>query len=152
MDPKKNLTPELKQIYDRVMNTQVKKPENPTETPSGPITNPVPSPIEANVTPSPLPSQEPIQQPSPNPAAPSPINTAPTNEAFLSSVPPRPLTDTKPFVFTGNKISSPQVKTETGNQAHVSQNKKLSGKIVAMFVVVLIVIWTLIWAKFFGLL
>ncbi|KKR26496.1 MAG: hypothetical protein UT57_C0032G0009 [Microgenomates group bacterium GW2011_GWC1_39_7] len=137
MDPKKNLTPELKQIYDRVMNTQVKKPENPTETPSGPITNPVPSPIEANVTPSPLPSQEPIQQPSPNPAAPSPINTAPT---------------TKPFVFTGNKISSPQVKTETGNQAHVSQNKKLSGKIVAMFVVVLIVIWTLIWAKFFGLL
>ena len=133
MDPKKQaLTPELKQIYDRVMNTQVagKTPAGPSPTPTTNIPN----------TPPPEASGQPNTAPLSNPAAAQTgVVPEPAAQPFLSSVPPRPVADTKQFVFTGKKIETPNA-SMGGAQVQVNGSKKLSGKIIAVLVGVLIIL------------
>ena len=119
MDPKKSeLNPELKEIYERVMNTQVKDESQPQSTP----------PPQQQTT------------PPPPPAAPQPPNPAPQT----------PVTSTN-FVFTGNKVTTPEPMHISQPQAHSGPAKKMSGSIIAILVVILIVVWGLFWAKLFGL-
>lgn len=115
MDPKKQeLTPELKQIYDRVMNTQVK--------------------------PSPAPQQAPTATPPPPQAQQAPNQTS--QESFLSSVPPRPVTAAQSFAFSGKTAESQEAE---------SGKKMDAGKIIAAGVVILVIVWAVFWAKFFEL-
>ena len=144
MDQKnQNLTPELKQIYDRVMNTQVKQPPTPAAASTGPI--PAPS-NGGQITP---PTPQPMAQPSP--ASTTQPSSLPTNQpsGTLPSVPPRPLTDDKkPFVFNG-KVEGEQNDTQPGT--HAAEGKKISGSVIVLGVAVLIIVWGLLWAKIFGL-
>lgn len=160
MDPKKqDLTPELKQIYERVMNTQVKKPEGVTQgvgQPTPPAAGQTPSVgtlsggagLSGASTPAP-PPPPPLSNVAPNPTPPQ--GSTQPNEGFLSSVPPRPVTESKSFVFTGNKITTPQSSPIAGAQTGLAGGKKISGKIIALLVVVLFVVWAVFWTKFFGL-
>lgn len=148
MDPKKqDLTPELKQIYERVMNTQVQK-----LAPSPPSTTPGTTPPAATSAPvsSPQPPIPNMPAGTPQAAQPPQAPTTPQQGGFLSSVPPRPLTDTQSFAFTGNKVT-----TQPASQGHpqkgIVEGKKISTPIIALLVVVLITAWGLFWAKFFGL-
>ena len=136
MDQKKQtLTPELKEIYDRVMNTQAANPVVPA-----PIANATQAPPIQPANPaSPFPLQSPV----------NPVAQPAANEGFLSSVPPRPLTDTKSFVFTGNKVTT-QDKQSTVH-APSPAGKKISSKIIALIVGVVIIMWSVLWAMIFGL-
>ena|SRR3990172_8370433 len=135
MDPKKQeLNPELKEIYDRVMNTQVKSEAQPQSAPSQP-------PPQAPQAPAAPPGT--VWNPAPPPSAEA------KQDPFFSPPPQRSITDTKPFVFTGNKVTTPQEPNASQSQTHT--NKKISAPIIAVLVVVLIVVWALFWAKFFGL-
>lgn len=125
MDPKKQeLNPELKEIYDRVMNTQVKNPQNTTASTAVSAGAPQPGSF--------APPVGGAQSAPQNPSAPPPPQT---------SAPVSPNLENKPFIFTGNKLT----------QAHSGSSKKISKPIIAVFVVILIVVWGLFWAKFFGL-
>lgn len=133
MDQKKqDLNPELKQIYERVMNTQVSKPETPI---AGSATPPPPA------TPDAASAQ----------TAPPPPQPNPTGAPFISNAAPKPITENKTFVFTGNKIVTPQ------NQPHAPANtatpakKGVTGPIIGVLVVILVVVWGVFWAKIFAL-
>lgn len=136
MDPKKQeLNPELKEIYDRVMNTQVKSEGQPQSAPS----QPPPVTPQAPAAPPPPAGQSDLR------GAAAEANRDP----FFSPPPQRPITDTKPFVFTGNKVTTPREPNTSQSQTYT--NRKISGPIITVLVVVLIVVWALFWAKFFGL-
>ena len=125
MDPKKqDLNPELKQIYDRVMNTQA---------PNAPVT-----PLPSREAGSSFAGQVPFQ-PAPAQAIPQPAQPAA----------PQPISEPKAFVFTGNKIMTPQGETHTSNV--ITSKKGLSGSIIAVLVVILVIAWGALWAKIFGL-
>lgn len=148
MDPKKqDLNPELKEIYDRVMNTQV-KPNAPTATTPPPQT-PTSAATPIASAPSAVPPiGSPVMPPAGSPTTPQP-NQGPTQAGI-----PQPGVESKPFVFTGNKVTTPQATTSPQlNQAqiHTSSGKKLSTPVIAVLVVILIVVWALFWAKIFGL-
>lgn len=123
MDPKKqDLNPELKQIYDRVMNTQVpNKPVNP------------PAPQAAAPTP--------VEQTPPVPAQPAMPQPQPT---------PQPISGAKSFVFTGNKIITPQGANQNATQT-TSTKKGIPGSLIAVLIVILVIAWGALWAKIFGL-
>ena len=154
MDPKKqqNLTPELKQIYDRVMNTQVAKPQGASQIPSQPQTA---APQTS------IPPQD-ASPASPPPPASAPTPSAPQTQApavpaspasFLSSMPARPITDTaKSFTFSGKVDEKTDEKTpHAPAQEQKASGKKISGKMIGFLAVGLVVIWSLFWVKFFGL-
>src|SRR5690606_11945862 len=93
MDTKKNLKPELKEIYERVMNTQPTSRTSPTPPASAKPTTPV------------------AQQPS------TPVNTPPVSstpevqapaEPFLSSSAPRAINNAGGFVFSSHGKTLPQ--------------------------------------------
>ena len=133
MDPKKQeLNPELKQIYERVMNTQVGAPASPQ---------------------SPISEQAPTQSVPPHPAiqTPAKATTNVTQDPFQASAPQGPAVDTKPFVFTGNKVTTPQETHTPQSQSAAVISKKMSEPIIAVLALILIVVWGLFWAKFFGL-
>jgi len=158
MDDKQNLTPELKQAYDRIMNTPAPTknipvatqpgtagPQAPTPTP--PIPTPGPSVTPPTATPN-----TPIATPNTTP------QPTPTHAPFLSSIPPRPVTQTGSFAFSDKKVQQAPTPTPAahpgavaGGTSAVVVNKKLSGPIVAILIVVLVVVWTLFWAKFFNI-
>lgn len=147
MDPKKQeLNPELKEIYDRVMNTQAKSEAQPQSASSQP-------PPAAPQAPAAPPGT--VLSPASPPPAGQSVLRGDTAEAkqdpFFSPQPQRSITDTKPFVFTGNKVTTPQTPYATQSQMNPTSSKKVSGPIIAVLVVLLIVVWTLFWAKFFGL-
>ncbi|OGH16984.1 MAG: hypothetical protein A3C30_01900 [Candidatus Levybacteria bacterium RIFCSPHIGHO2_02_FULL_40_18] len=140
MDPKKQeLNPELKQIYDRVMNTQVKT-QAPTSAPA------VSSQPTLSVPASP-------SQGGQNPSAPPPPASVPPGGASQpgASAPPVGGIQSTPFVFTGNKITTPQLSQTSQPQMNTAPAKKISGPMIAVGVVILIVIWAFFWAKIFGL-
>lgn len=145
MDPKKqqNLTPELKQIYERVMNTQVKKDEPQAPAPQS----------TSSTTPPPAAPTIPVATSS-TPTTPTVPQAPAQNEAFLSSVPPRPITDSsKPFVFTG-KAPKPEEHAQQPSgspSATPTKSKKISTPIIAVLVIVLVVVWGVFWAKLLGL-
>ncbi len=150
MDPKKqDLTPELKEIYDRVMNVQVPAGDKNAAPTAGVTAAPTPSdhPVVAPTIQAQTPHET---EPTPQPAASNLSEPAGAkSDPFLPSAQPRPLTDDKSFVFTGNKITTPQGSTETHTGAH--PQKKISTPIIAAGVIVGVVIWALVWAKIFGI-
>lgn len=144
MDPKKqqNLTPELKQIYERVMNTPVasqptaQTPSQPAQTP--PVTT-QPDAVKPNVsaqTPPPSPINQAPQTPNPAPPSTPPIN-------------PRPLTG------GGNQFTFSS-KTQEGQEVSKTNispkgKKGISAPIIGVLIVTLIAVWSLFWMKFFNL-
>lgn len=145
MDPKKQeLNPELKQIYDRVMNTQAARPQQPAPSaqpqpgtptvPSQTLTPPIVTP------PQPVPSGG---------AVPAPQNVP------GQSVTPQPIVpNSGSFVFTGNKVIAPKndgkAQPAAGAQKFAAK-KGFSGKLITVGLVLLIVVWGVVWAKIFGL-
>ena len=163
MDPKKqDLNPELKQVYDRVMNTKVAAQGNAPSEQTAPGTPPPPSVAPNPQNPlgaapgstSPQTSQEntPQSPPGASPmqgSAQAPVQGTPQNQ-FLSSAPPRPVAGgTGSFVFTGNKVITPQ----GGAQAQKTGGGKglFSSKIILLLVLILIAVWGVLWAKIFAL-
>lgn len=143
MDPKKqDLSPELKEVYERVMNTRAPTPAAPTT----PNATPQPAAAQPSVVP-------PTSQPTPAvPAAPTPVVAPPTPEApkpadgasaqVVTPAAPGPTS----FSFSGNKMTTPQG-TTTNNAA----KKKIPPFAIPIGVVVLIIAWAALWAKVFGL-
>ena len=157
MDDKQNLTPELKQAYDRIMNT-------PAPATTTPVAQPNTTTPQAPTPQPPIPTPGPSVTP-PTTTAPSTISTPattpqpePAQSPFLSSVPPRQVTSTGSFSFSDKKGQAPTAPTTThqagvvpGGASTAATNKKLSGPIVAILIAVLVVVWTLFWAKFFNI-
>jgi hypothetical protein len=138
MDPKKqDLSPELKEVYERVMNTQAPAagaPTTPNAAPQSGVTQPT--------TPQPTP---------PTPAAPTTVVAPATPETPKPAEgAPQVVTPATPgptsFSFSGNKMTTPQG-TTTSNSA----KKKLPPFVIPIGVVVLIIAWAALWAKVFGL-
>ena len=147
MDPKKQaLNPELKQIYERVMNTQIKPlPGDATPTTAalatGATTLATPAaPTDANKPPAAA------APPIPNP--PAAIGTVPG--ATAPSVPPKPLgTTNNGFVFSGNKMKPAQGAQPTAGAKPAG--RKIPMPVIMVGIVVFIVIWGVVWAKVLGL-
>lgn len=136
MDPKKqDLSPELKEVYERVMNTQAK-----------PTTGgaPAPAPTVPQAAPTPSPSMP--TPPAPAPAAPTPEAAPPTPTPTTQTIEPTtPAPST--FAFSGNKMTSPQ-----GTAAKdTAGKKKIPPFVIPIGVVVLVIAWAALWAKIFGL-
>lgn len=165
MDAKKaNLTPELKEIYDRVMNTsnapktavnpaqgQIPQvppiPQNPTvSSPQAPSMPSVGAPIQAD-----QPQNTALQQPQmdaapqmpPLPGAPAMPPPTPAEEA-LTSAPARPLSEGGAFAFNGN------AKTASAPQAGEKKKARISKPILIVLGVVFVVVWGVFWAIIFG--
>ncbi len=199
MDPKqKNLSPELKAIYDRVMNTKItsrpqevtpaipgeatQKPaqEQPITPPQSTVNTPIlrtevietppAAPTPQQPTPEPVTMQAAPVMPQEAPLAPTkssvdlspiePETTAPaSSQGFLSSLPPRPLNSLsqEPFVFTAGKSDQPKndkEKSESSTQPSEkgpSAGGKISSKIIIGLLVVFLGVYSLFWAKMFGL-
>lgn len=153
MDPKKqDLSPELKEVYDRVMNTTAK----PTQTPppaGGPNpSTPTPAAPAATVqveTQTSAPANEPNQS-----SAPTMVTTtvqtpatSPTSQPAAAGNMPAgtaPAAAPTAFVFNGNKMTSDGKTTAAGK-------KKTPGFLIPLGVVILVIAWAAIWAKFFGI-
>ena len=165
MDPKnkqQNLTPELKQIYERVMNTTV-SPNPKPPTPSAPVTpSQIPTPMmtgPTEATPTPVPPGP--DQSAANPAAQAPTAPPPAQQVpspaqpqNYESVPPRPLTNAgaQPFVFSAKAPTAAQTGNTPQTFASAAKpKKKMSNAVIGALVLVLIVVWSLFWVKFFKL-
>jgi len=142
-----NLTPELKEIYERVMNTNTQQPTPPAPPQNQPTTsasnqqpqNPSVGTVDqpASVPPTHNPAQ-PAASPSQNqpqkPAAPSGTNPpsptikppgTPQNSPFLSSLPPRPISGSgQSFSFSAKngQPASHAIPEPTPNQPQNSTN------------------------------
>lgn len=147
-DKKQALTPELKQIYERVMNTP--SASSAPTTPAPPVVLPQ-TPPPAATAPSQTQQTIPATPPSAQTTTAPVTNTIPS----LPSSQPRPLNDTgtsKPFVFTADvkKPGSTQQPIDTDRAVMAKkEGKKLSGKVIILLVVVLVIVWSVFWAKFF---
>lgn len=147
MDQKKqNLTPELKEIYDRVMNTQVQNtPGAPMNGADAAKTPPIPENHPQNTMAAP---SMPQATPNPTPVPPPPPTSAPAPSSAPNPAAPNPIGKSSNFVFTGNKMTTPAgtttVQVNTGG-------KKISGMVIVGLVVVLLAVWAVFWAKIFGL-
>ncbi len=165
MDPKKQqLNPELKEIYDRVMNTQVKT--NPSTQPQ------VSTPPAGQMAPSTAVSSN-AREPGLPPLAGAGLQTVPGGAGGQSApqtspaatlggiASPNPVaapaapapagggqSAPSSFVFTGDKVTTPL----SGTQSHGGQTKKVPGSVIMVLVAILIIVWGFFWAKFFGLL
>ncbi|OIP57405.1 MAG: hypothetical protein COX79_00420 [Candidatus Levybacteria bacterium CG_4_10_14_0_2_um_filter_36_16] len=146
-DKKQGLTPELKQIYERVMNT----PASSTPAPAA-------QPVVPPQTPPPVTTPPQAQQAAPLTPPPT-IQTGPApatniNITLPPSPSPRALNDTgtsKPFVFSSDVKKPGGSQPVDTNRAVMAkkEGKKLSVKIIILLVVVLIIVWGVFWAKFF---
>ena len=157
MDQKKqNLTPELKEIYDRVMNTQVQNaPGTPMNGNDAAKTPPIPENHPQNTMtapaapqPSPVPNPSPVPPPPPPAAAQPAQPTQPATNATSNPAAPNPIGKNSNFVFTGNKMTTP---AGTATVQVNSGGKKISGMVIVGLVLVLLAVWAVFWAKIFGL-
>jgi hypothetical protein len=132
MDNKKtNLTPELKEIYDRVMNTTAPQQAAPTPPPPS-IHADIPSPLNTPPAAAPV-----IQMPTPA-------------EDALSSTPARPVSeiDNKAFSFSGTAPTPPSApQTDKSSQ---KKESKISLPILIVIGIVFLVVWGVFWAIIFG--
>jgi hypothetical protein len=125
MDPKKQeLNPELKQIYERVMNTDVKRPDAPSPG-----------------TPPPQAAPQPQTQP--------PVSAAPQPQAAPQPVPSMPYLNPDQPKATPPP-AAPQVKSQPTAKKQGGKNA-FSGKIIVALIAVVLVLWGVFWAKFFAL-
>lgn len=133
MDPKKsaNLTPELKEIYDRVMNT--------TPTPKLATPPPVQAPSALPQTPTSP------QAPTPSPKA-QPVPSLNAADEALSETPPRPLTTGNTFSFNGTV----KAQSDENSVATTKGKSKISLPILIVLGIVFIVVWAVFWAIIFG--
>lgn len=168
MDSKKtNLTPELKEIYDRVMNTSAQaKPPAPAAPPTAPpavappaAQNLMAAPPAAQTSPSSMPdlgvpvppgqaAAAPSPMPPPNPSMP-PIPGMPEVAAMnpaeeaLTSAPARPLNNGASFAMKGK---AKDAKPETGKK-----KMTISKPILIILGLAFIGVWGVFWAIIFGL-
>lgn len=150
MDPKKSLKPELKDIYEKVMSTKTgSRPAAPVSSPTQIKTPTPPTAAAAKQTA----TQSPVQQSTP---------AASNQEPFLSGTSPRPVTNMDAFVFSnhGKKADKPEKKIEKKAEtvtpkAEVksSESNQKSSKLYPVLVAsmfIFIVLWTVFWAIFLG--
>lgn len=79
------------------------------------------------------------------------VTAIPAQTPFTSQVPgAATMNSDKPFVFSGNKITTPQVGTSAVKVAG-APGKGVPGVAIAGLVVVLLVVWGVFWAKLLGL-
>lgn len=136
MDGNKNLNPQLKEIYDRVMNTNI-----------APTANSAPqAPAPTPTTPAPTQNQ-PSPTPNVNQSAPPP----PTNEGFVFSSKNKLQevhSDVTPQTNVNGQPIPPQAEAHTTSTT-VSHKGFLNGKIVVLLVI-FIFVWTFFWLIFLG--
>ena len=149
MDNKKtNLTPELKEIYDRVMNTTA--PQKAAPVPPQPnLSAATPPPVQTGI-PNPLntpPAAAPVM-PS-MPALPK-LNEPTPAENALSSTPARPVSeiDNKAFSFSGTAPTPPAV-PQTDKPVG-KKGSKMSLPVLIVIGIVFLVVWGVFWAIIFG--
>lgn len=157
MNPKgpTDLDPKLKETYERIMGTSFATPQRPPAPTQGPIGQPIQPLSAVQAPPQQQPEQPKTQQPvftttqipEPPPLpAPEPKNLAP--EMVQSPVfnPGNPFTNTPPLqnrVFTKNVVN-----TDSQTQEHKKNN--LMPVILSLGGVVFFVVYTIVWAKVFG--
>lgn len=147
--PPQDLSPDLKQIYDRVMNTPAKgssaTPPPPTFSPT-PTVPPVTSPQNQSVPPV-TPQSRPSQDLNPTiPPQPPMQNAEP--EPFLTSAPPRPLQGS---VGVRSFALGKEKKTEAKSiLAGTKEEKKgMSKVLIAILIGIFFVAWSFFWVVFF---
>lgn len=160
MDSKQNLTPELKEIYDRVMNT----PAGATGAAAAPTTPTSPNPVTGTVPPVNT-TQTPPPAPAPIPAASAIPEATPAVDSseYLSSAQPRPLQDigTKPFSFSGKVVTAttadapkPAANAPTAAvqpaAASSAPKKGLSTPVVVVLFIAFALVWTFFWLVLLG--
>jgi len=143
--PNQDLSPDLKQIYDRVMNTPAKG-VTATPPPAAAVTSP-PTPVTS-------PAPDPLSTPGSNPIPPKPIAPSPTQSAtppvetapFLTSSPPRPLQGSVGVKsFAMGKEAKP-----TENPIIANAEKKGMSKILVIVLLgVFFAAWIFFWVVFF---
>ncbi len=160
---KQNLTPELKEIYDRVMNTAAKPitPQPAASTPSAlkpseaAVSPPAVSRPEAVPHAAPAATPEPVVDNPPSQDATTQAGGAAVGESneFLSSVSPRPLQDigVKAFSFSGKKVTATTADEATPAATPAAKKGGISKPILITLIGVFIVIWSVTWAIFLGL-
>ncbi len=145
-----NLSPELKQIYDRVMNTPAKGAPNTTPPPPvssvptpqtaapAPITVSTTSPAPQGLTPSATANPIIILQP--------PTQSADLNQPFLTSTPPRPLQGS-----VGVKTFSMGKENKEVNKPEgaIAVKKGISKTLIIILAAVFFAAWTFFWVIFF---
>lgn len=140
MDGKKqtNLTPELKEIYDRVMNTSANsKPATATQPPIPP-----PTPINTPTTTPPLHATPPPSPASSGLSMPSIPDAA---DSALTSSPPRPMSSvdgTKPFSFSGT--------AHTADSNSTDKKKGISLPLLIVLGVAFVAVWAVFWLVILG--
>lgn len=146
MDKKQtNLSPELKEIYDRVMNTSATAKTAAPAAPPPPIT---PSPALSHTPPPPTPGPSPAAHPAP--ARPSEItmpSVPDTADGALTSSPPRPVSvvdGTKPFSFSGT-ASTPKEEAKPGEK-----KAGISMPILIVLGVAFVAVWGVFWLVILG--
>lgn len=124
MDQKKNLKPELKEIYDRVMNT-----------PTGSIKSAA------------IPAQ-PAKQPAPASTGDQ------TKANFLTNVPPRHINNPpgKEFVYSAKNQHAEEKKEHhaDAHSPHETKKEPLFNSKVLFLGVIFFLVWTMFWLVFFG--
>lgn len=145
MDPKKsNLTPELKEIYDRVMNTTA----TPKTPPKAPTVPPAPkadtqAPAMNSLNPTPTANAASLNSQQPTPA-----------EDALTNTPARPLSSQNTFSFSGKAEPMPEAPSVSLDETVGKKKKnqmKLSLPILIVLGIAFIVVWGLFWAVMFGI-
>lgn len=155
MDSKKtNLTPELKEIYDRVMNTQSAK-DKPTPTPIAPPST-TPPPLPPTNTPPlapPMPHVPPQAVPSPAQSAQTIPSVQTPAEDALTSSPARPVSEGNTFSFSGTVHNAPvdqKIKDKKGEVTGEKKKARLSLPILIALGIVFLIVWCVFWAVIFG--
>ena len=167
MDTKKtNLTPELKEIYDRVMNTSSGKtaasagttPPLPTSAVVPPVapptmpTPPTPSPLSAPGTMPTTPTLEMPATPNLGGSMMPPIGS-PAEDA-LSSAPARPISEGNTFSFSGTAQAPAPASLVPGatpaNTPGTKKKAKISLPVLIVLGLVFLIVWGLFWAIIFG--
>jgi hypothetical protein len=149
MDKKQSLTPELKQIYERVMNTPL-----PAQSPPA-STVPTPAKVSSPVVPVSQPVSEPAHVVTPPSAVPQPSMAA-THTVVASpgitvhpAAPSVGASSTKTFVFTGSAASSTPAHTPAA--AHQTGVAKKGGflnpKIMIFAGIAFFLIYAAVWLK-----
>lgn len=145
---KKSLTPELKQVYDKVMSTPTRAPTQQTTPPAQNAS----TPLSLNTSPV-MPS--PVSPPNTNTTATLPSSpAAQSTSSMYSSVPPRTLKGPSNAAFV---FSSSQKGTSSPNNDIKTTLKKVGGKskalpvLIGFLVIIFIATYTVFWMVMFEL-
>lgn len=169
MDDKQNLSPDLKQIYDSIMNTPVKPgptgnmsstpltsspnglneassppPTSPSTPAMPPLSSPVEPPAASTFTPSTLNG---VNPPSVSSSTPPLVNPLP-------SVEPKPINNSSstPFVFSSNQNGKKTTPNKTSNTApHVPRGTPKLLFLLIPLGIIFLAVYAVFWMALFGL-